>query len=60
MDIQKGIRIAGYGLMIFAIFYMVYEMIQDTSGDINYIVVGLLLTVVGMFLAQYGLEKKEK
>ena len=58
MKRKKEIRILGFGLMIFSIIFMVYKLITDTEGDTLYIVFGLLLASIGMFLADYGAEKK--
>ncbi len=58
MDSLKVIRMLGLGLMLFSIAFMVYKYINGTNGDTSYISLGLLITVVGMFLAQYGAKKE--
>ena len=58
MKRQKELRTLGLGLMIFSIAFMVYKYINNTNGDTSYISLGLLISVVGMFLAQYGAKKE--
>ena len=58
MDRLKVIRMLGLSIMLFSIAFMVYKYINDTNGDTSYISLGLLITVVGMYLAQYGAKKE--
>lgn len=60
MNKQKDIRILGFIIMMAALILMVYKFFKDTEGTTDYIVFGLVATVVGMFLATYGKEKEEK
>jgi len=54
---QKEIRILGIGLMLFSLFFTSYKYFKDSIDETSYIM-GLLFTVIGMFLAQYGSNKK--
>ena len=58
MKRQKEIRMLGIGIMIFSLMFMSYKYFKDTNGDISYISMGLLFTVVGMGIASYGSTKE--
>ena len=59
MNRQKEIRTLGLIVMITALMLMVYKYIKDTDGTTDYIVFGLVATVIGMFLASYGKEQEK-
>lgn len=58
MKRQKEIRILGYFLLFFSIFFMAYNIFKETEGDTMYIVYGSLISIIGMFLASYGEKTK--
>lgn len=58
MKKQKTIRTIGLGLMIFSIVFMSYKYNKNISSDTSYIVMGLVATIIGALLVQYGSKKR--